>query len=267
MTVENGKRPILVVDDEPDMLDSLRSLLRHDFEVYSAGSGAEGAAILEKQEIHVVMTDQRMPQMTGVDFLKKVKNDHPEAIRVIFTGYADIGAVIDAINQGNVFRYVSKPWDPEQLIATLQEGGRQYDLILERRQLLEDVKRNEEDWLTFDSHMQVARTDALSPVEMEQREKLYREAREFLCPARVFHWIVRPALTDPQDMPVRSPGKGGRVSRFELERLIEQLLGARKDVARRVVHVFLRAQEQLSQTGTSGSRHVGSRANVPVWDI
>jgi DNA-binding NtrC family response regulator len=174
------KRPILVVDDEPDMLDSLRSLLRHDFQVYTASSGAEGAAILEKHEIHVVMTDQRMPQMTGVAFLTKIKNEHPEAIRLIFTGYADISAVIDAINQGNVFRYVCKPWDPEQLIATLQEAGEQYDLILERRGLLEDLKKNEEQWMAFEAHLRAQESHALSPEAAEQQEKLHRASRELL---------------------------------------------------------------------------------------
>lgn len=180
MTAKYAKRPILVVDDEPDLLDSLRSLLRHDFQVHTAGSGAEGLAVLQEREIHVVMTDQRMPQMTGVEFLKQTKMEHPEAIRVIFTGYADIDAVIAAINQGNVFRYVSKPWDPDQLIATLREGGREYDLILERRRLLEDLKKNEEAWLAFELQLQTARAATLSPEDEEEREKLYREGRALL---------------------------------------------------------------------------------------
>ena len=89
-----GKRPIRVVDDEPEMLFSLRNLLRREFDVFTAASGAEGIEVLQKQRIHVVMTDQRMPQMTGVQFLSQIKDDHPEAIRMIFTGYADVSAVI-----------------------------------------------------------------------------------------------------------------------------------------------------------------------------
>ena len=123
MTSLPKKRPILVVDDEADILHSLKSLLRRDFEVYTANSGAEAMKILQEQDIHLVMTDQRMPQMTGVEFLRHVKTDHPEAMRLIFTGYADIRAVIDAINQGNVFRYVSKPWDPEELLAAFARRG------------------------------------------------------------------------------------------------------------------------------------------------
>jgi len=138
-----AKRPILVVDDESEMLFSLRNLLRREFEVFTASSGAEGIQILQQQCIHVVMSDQRMPQMTGVEFLSRIKNEHPEAIRMIFTGYADITAVINAINQGSVFRYVTKPWEPEELVATLREAGEHYDRIATRRQLLNDLKSYE----------------------------------------------------------------------------------------------------------------------------
>ena len=180
MVIQHDKRPILVVDDEPDMLNSLRGLLRYDFKVYTAGSGAEGVALLQQQEIHVVMTDQRMPQMTGVDFLKRIKSEYPEAIRVIFTGYADLNAIIDAINLGNVYRYVSKPWEPEQLIATLREAGEQYDLILERRRLLEDLKTNEEGWMALEEQLKEGRAGLLSPAATEQREMLNQTGRELL---------------------------------------------------------------------------------------
>ena len=180
MVIQHDKRPILVVDDEPDMLNSLRGLLRYDFKVHTAGSGAEGVALLQQQEIHVVMTDQRMPQMTGVDFLRQIKSEYPEAIRVIFTGYADLNAIIDAINLGNVYRYVSKPWEPEQLIATLREAGEQYDLILERRRLLEDLKTNEEGWMALEEQLKEGRAGLLSPAATEQREMLNQTGRELL---------------------------------------------------------------------------------------
>src|SRR5271163_4826032 len=104
MPANSPKRPILIVDDEPEMLHSLKNLLRHDYEVFTAPSGAEGLKVLQSHVIQLVMTDQCMPVMTGVDLLEKVKNAHPAAIRLIFTGYADVKAVIAAINLGNVFR-------------------------------------------------------------------------------------------------------------------------------------------------------------------
>ena len=89
------------------MLYSLKNLLRREFEVYTARSGEEGMKILQEHEIHLVMTEQRMPQMSGVELLHRMKTEFPGAMRLIFTGYADIKTVIDAINHGNVFRYIT----------------------------------------------------------------------------------------------------------------------------------------------------------------
>jgi DNA-binding NtrC family response regulator len=85
------------------------------------------------------MTDQRMPEMTGVELMGRVRNEHPDAIRIVFTGYADIKAVIEAINNGGLFRYITKPWDPDDLIATLREAAAEYDRHVERRIILNDV--------------------------------------------------------------------------------------------------------------------------------
>src|SRR4051812_23363288 len=101
---------LLVVDDEPEVVHSLQDLLRFDYRVLGATRAAEGLKLVERENVHVVMTDQRMPEMTGIDFLKRLRGTHPDVVRLLFTGYADIKAVIDAINQGNVFRYITKPW-------------------------------------------------------------------------------------------------------------------------------------------------------------
>jgi DNA-binding NtrC family response regulator len=134
-----NKHPILLVDDEPEILFSLRGLLRKEFELYTAESGAEALEILRRHPIHVIMTDQRMPQMTGVELLRRARGDCPEAIRMVFTGYADIKAVIDAINQGQIFRYLTKPWDPDELVAVLHQACDQYERIAEHRRLLRDL--------------------------------------------------------------------------------------------------------------------------------
>src|SRR4030095_176181 len=100
---------------------SLRGLLRQDFDLHTASSGAEALDIMRQRTIHVLMTDQRMPEMTGVELL--------EQSRSVFTGYADIKAVIDAVNQGQLFRYLTKPWDPDELVATLRHGCDEYDRL------------------------------------------------------------------------------------------------------------------------------------------
>ena len=134
------KHPILVVDDEVEILHSLRGLLRQDFELHTAQSGDEAIDIMRRHVIHVLMTDQRMPQMTGVELLQQSKVLCPEAVRIVFTGYADIKVVIDAINQGEIFRYLAKPWDPDELIAVLRLGCEEYDRLTSRRLLLLDVR-------------------------------------------------------------------------------------------------------------------------------
>lgn len=143
------KHPILVVDDEPEILFSLRGLLRREFEVQTAESAQEAMEILQQQPIHVVMTDQRMPAMTGVELLSRVQGEWPDAIRMVFTGYADVKAVIDAINEGHIYRYITKPWDPDELRALLRQACEEYDRIIERRQLLTDLHAHQEQCMAF----------------------------------------------------------------------------------------------------------------------
>lgn len=134
------KHPILLVDDEPEILYSLQGLLRREFELFTAQSGAEALEILKQQSIHVIMTDQRMPEMTGVELLRRAQGEWPQAIRIVFTGYADIKAVVDAVNQGRIYRYLIKPWDPEELIGVLYEACTAYDRAAERERLLVDLQ-------------------------------------------------------------------------------------------------------------------------------
>lgn len=138
----NGKHQILLVDDEPEILFSLRGLLRHDFEVHTAAGGAEALAILRQHPIHLIMSDQRMPGMTGVELLRQAQGECPEAIRIIFTGYADIKAVVDGVNQGRIYRYLTKPWDPEELVVVLRQACEHYEQASERQRLLLDLKEH-----------------------------------------------------------------------------------------------------------------------------
>jgi len=135
----SNRRAILVVDDEGEILYSLRGLLRKEYEFHAAQSGYEGLRLLERTPIHVVLADQRMPEMTGVDFLARVRDRFPETTRLLLTGYADLPAVIDAINHGQVFRYLTKPWEPEELRLVLRQACAWYDRHAERRVLLTDV--------------------------------------------------------------------------------------------------------------------------------
>lgn len=136
----DAKHPILIVDDEPDVLFSLKGLLRHDFELYTAESGEEALQILSQHAVHVIMTDQRMPGMTGVELMDQARTQYPAAVRIVFTGYADIKAVVQAINSGGLYRYITKPWDPDDLIETLHRAAERYQEDATRTRFTNDVK-------------------------------------------------------------------------------------------------------------------------------
>jgi response regulator RpfG family c-di-GMP phosphodiesterase len=110
---------ILFVDDEPMILTSLRRLFDDDYEVLTADSGKKGLELLAKQEVGVVVSDQRMPEMLGHEFLSQAKVLRPEAIRILLTGYSDIDDTIRSINDGEIFRYVNKPWQASKLSETI----------------------------------------------------------------------------------------------------------------------------------------------------
>jgi response regulator RpfG family c-di-GMP phosphodiesterase len=132
------KRTLLVVDDEPDVCQSVADLLRRDFRVLQATSAAEGARIMQENDVNIIITDQRMPQISGVEFLTRAKTNYPHAIRMLFTGYADLDAIIAAINQGHIFRFIKKPWQPEELEAAVREAAAEYDVIVHQE---EELKR------------------------------------------------------------------------------------------------------------------------------
>src|SRR5260370_24838243 len=135
-----SKHCLLVVDDEADLVQSVQDLLRFDFKVLGATRATEGVRIRERDKVDTVMTDQRMPEMTGVEFLKHLRESYPDTTRLLFTAYADIDAVTDAINQGSVYRYISKPWEPHELREVLRQAVEYHDLLTERKRLLHELQ-------------------------------------------------------------------------------------------------------------------------------
>lgn len=123
------KHCVLVVDDEPAVCDSVHDLLRREFRVMKATSAQEGARLLCEEDIHVVMTDQRMPRMSGVQLLQSAKARNPHAVRLLFTGFADLESIIGAINQGHVFQFLKKPWNPDELLDAIRDAAAEYDRL------------------------------------------------------------------------------------------------------------------------------------------
>jgi response regulator RpfG family c-di-GMP phosphodiesterase len=126
------KITILYVDDEQNNLYSFKATFRMKYQVLTALGGEEALKILAANKVHIVISDQRMPEMTGVEFLEKVLAAFPDPIRILLTGYADMGAVVDAVNKGKIFHYVTKPWNEQELDLTI---NRAYAKYLEKAQL------------------------------------------------------------------------------------------------------------------------------------
>ena len=113
---------VLYVDDESHNLYVFKANFRLDYNVFIAPSASEGLKILHDQEIHVIITDQRMPETTGVEFLASIIPQFPDPVRILLTGYSDIGAVIEAVNKGQIFHYLSKPCDDQNLREVIEKS-------------------------------------------------------------------------------------------------------------------------------------------------
>ena len=145
------KHTLLFIDDETDNLDALERVFRKKYNVIKCSSGPEALKILKEQEnIPVIISDQRMPEMTGVEFLEKSMKTHPHSIRILLTGYTDLDSVISAINSGQVYRYITKPWDTRDLQITVDQAVEKYELESELKVKNIELKKALEELKTLD---------------------------------------------------------------------------------------------------------------------
>lgn len=131
---------LLAVDDEQSSLNSIFRTLRREYEVILSLSGQAALEVLKEQEIAVILADQRMPEMSGVELFNRSSKLQPHAVRILITGYTDIEAIIQAINDGKVFYYITKPWEPEELRIIVRRAAEQYRLVTENQRLLKELE-------------------------------------------------------------------------------------------------------------------------------
>ncbi|MEZ4888199.1 MAG: adenylate/guanylate cyclase domain-containing protein [Chitinophagales bacterium] len=131
---------ILYVDDEYHNLVSFKAAFRREYNVLTAQSGQEGIEKMRDNMVNLVISDQRMPQMTGVQFLEHILPEYPETIRMVLTGFSDVEAIIDAINKGQVFRYVTKPWNETELRMTIENAKQLFELQQKNKQLVKALR-------------------------------------------------------------------------------------------------------------------------------
>lgn len=137
-------RKVLIVDDEENVCNALRrSLRREGYEMHFAHQPIQALEILSQHTFDLVMSDHLMPNMTGLEFLKLVRDRHPDSVRLMLTGHADMQTAIEAINQGEIYRFLTKPWDDTELKVTLHLAFEKLDLERENRRLMAMVRRQQ----------------------------------------------------------------------------------------------------------------------------
>ncbi|MBX2843360.1 MAG: response regulator [Flammeovirgaceae bacterium] len=138
--MKDQKYNILYLDDEESNLRIFRAAFKQFFKIFIAKSGMEGLEVLKENEIHLIITDQRMPKMTGVEFLEKILHEYPEPVRIILTGFSDIEDIIRALNKCGIYRYIVKPWNREEMKLTIDKALETYQLRKDNLSLVNELK-------------------------------------------------------------------------------------------------------------------------------
>lgn len=216
------KHTLLFVDDEESITKSLqRTFRKEEYEIHTASSGQEGIERLKEvgKPFSLIISDQRMPEMTGSEFLEKAKGIFPRAVRILLTGYSDMDAIVDAINRGEIHRYLTKPWNDDDLLLQVRQGLEQYELTVENRRLLaltrkqnkelSELNKNLEEKVAERSKEIVEKNKELSHVNSQLESSLYNTVRAFASLMEIHNpWLA---------------GHGRRVSAMsrDLARLLE----------------------------------------------
>lgn len=143
--MDKNEFTILYVDDEEQNLVSFKATFRREYKILTAASGDEGIKLMKQNPAQLVITDQRMPGMTGIQFLEHILPEYPDTIRMILTGFSDVEAIIAAINSGRVFRYITKPWDEVEFRMTIENARNLYELQLRNKSLVDELKQKVEE--------------------------------------------------------------------------------------------------------------------------
>jgi adenylate cyclase len=181
---------VLIVDDEPRVLDSLEALLAMDYQVLRAEEPKRALATLAETEVAVIVSDQRMPGMTGVEFLTQSREVAPETVRILLTAFTDVDALMTSINAANIYHFLLKPWDPNELLHIVRRGVERYDLTRERERLLGDLSARNAD-------LEAALRDLRAAQDGLVREASLRTQLErYVSPRLVEAAVANPELLD-----------------------------------------------------------------------
>jgi len=160
----------LCVDDEENILSALKRVLRKEsYRVLTASSGADGLKILKENDVHVVVSDQRMPEMSGTEFLAKVKEKYPDTIRIVLTGYTEVDSITESINRGYIYKFILKPWNDQNLKLEIKQGLEQYALVQSNKRLHEEVLQRNEELKRINENLEVLVKDRTMELEIQNQ--------------------------------------------------------------------------------------------------
>jgi len=173
-----NKHSILCVDDEQNILNSLRRLFRKEgYTILTALSGKDGLEILRRNPVDLMISDQRMPGMTGVELLKEARKISQRTIRIILSGYTDVDSITSAVNEGNVYKFILKPWNDEELKLSVKRALEQHDLEMENQRLHEQVKRRNEELLFLNKDLERRVRDRTEDLVFQNQALLFSQKR------------------------------------------------------------------------------------------
>lgn len=180
-------RTLLLVDDEDNIVASLKRLLRRDgYHIVTANSGAQGLQRLAENEVDVIISDQRMPGMTGVEFLRRAKELYPETVRLVLSGYTELQSITDAINEGAIYKFLTKPWDDERVRAHIAEAFRHKEMADENERLDQEVQQANRELAEVNGKLQ--------RLLETQREQMHRDETSLVIAREVLENIPAPVI-------------------------------------------------------------------------
>ncbi len=216
--MEQKRHTLLVVDDEPGVLESLRHQFHRSYRVLTSVSGSEAIELLRHNDVELILSDQRMPGMPGDRFLREARQLKPDTIRMLFTGYADIQAVISAVNEGHIFRYILKPWDTLELEGIIRQGVEQYNLLAERRRLVSELQAANTQLVQ--ANEELARAGRLKTAFIEVASHEFNTPITLVLGLTELLRLSNPNRTDQEQEIVRQIAASGR----QLSRLVTSML-------------------------------------------
>ena len=193
-TGAGGNATLLFVDDEGNILSSLKRLFRPcGYRIFTAESGAQGLEIMQREAVDLVVSDMRMPEMSGAQFLEQVNARWPDTIRILLTGHAEIGATIDAINKGHIYRYISKPWEDNDIVLAIRQALHQRALESANRSLEELTRKQNEELKDLNANLEQkvrARTEEVRQTMGFLEIAHDKLKRDFITSIRVFSNLI-----------------------------------------------------------------------------